>query len=307
MGGVNSYLLLGHGAEDPINFNSRKKIPKGITLVTLAQCAELSYDEEVCSMVEAFTKPENKKIFDDPLSYKGDIVRILNGKDIHIYTGEQLYPSLTIQMFLDWPTEENTKFMKSGTYKFPLDADLFQMGEGSTFCEKIFKFLPAYTGHFSKKFPKEYNSKLIFDESLMPTVADVDKIETTNPDVLKKQLLINVDDIFTECGSGIYYFIVCREITSLTSPQSYVNNILTNETEERYKPYYGRNWIQHIPSIIPLLNENISTANPTFKPITIKLRNKYRNLHGRINSIRRNSIRQQQQRAGKRRTRKIHR
>lgn len=305
MGAVNSYLLLGHGAEDPINFNSRKKIPRGVTLVTLAQCAELSYDEEVCSMVEAFTKPENKKIFSDPLLHKGDIVRILNGKDIHIYTGEQLYPSLTIQMFLDWPTDENTKFMKSGTYMFPLDADLFQMGKGSTFCEKIFKFLPAYEGRFSKKLPEGYNSKLIFDESLMPTVADVDKIVTTNPDVLKKQLLINVDDIFTKCGAGVYYFIVCREITSLTSPQSYVNNILTNETEQRYRPYYGRNWIQHIPAIIPLLNENISNANPIYKPTIIKLRNKYRNLHERINRIRRNSIRQQ--RAGKRRTRKIRR
>lgn len=302
-----AYIILGHGVENPINFEERAHIPEGITLVTFAECGIVTTEDEVCPMVEAFTKPEYKEILENPLVHKKQIRGFLNGKDIHIYTAGQKYPSLELQMFLDWSLEKNLKIMKSGTYKFPIDASSIQIGEGETFCDRLFKKIRPYKGAFAQELPEDYSSELMFHNSIKPTVDEVNSLIGKSREEfkenrsfakqfiprLKKKLRFRLEDIFSAGGPGVYYFVVCREPPNVMDPKTYVNNILQNESNKRYEPYYKANWISHIPEIIPLLDADIETLKKGWSYEEAKnLRNKYKNL-AKIPGLRRKSMAQQ--------------
>lgn len=302
-----AYIILGHGVENPINFEERARIPEGITLVTFAECGIVTTEDEVCPMVEAFTKSENKEILENPLVHKKQIRGFLNGKDIHIYTAGQNYPSLELQMFLDWSLKKNLKIMKSGTYKFPIDVPSIQIGEGDTFCDRLFKKISPYKGGFSQELPEDYSPDLMFTDSVKPTLDEVNSlIKESKKEFkndrrfakqfmprLKKKLRFHLEDIFLAGGPGVYYFVVCREPPDVMDPKTYVNNILQNETNKRYEPYYKANWISHIPEIIPLLDADIEHFKKGWSyDVAKNLRNKYKNL-AKIPGLRRKSMAQQ--------------
>ena len=290
------YIIIGHGTEDIIDFNSRNRIPKGYVLVILAECGIVTTSNEVCPIIEAFSDVSNKDIFENPFSHKAEIRLFLGGKDIHVYSEGQLYPKLNIQLFTDF--NHGKEVTKSGTYKFPLNAETFLKGEG-TFCEKLFWKLGGYKG-FAKRLPDDYSARDMFINSIKPTLEEVETIlsETSNSDTIKSRLTVGLEDIFKAGGPGVYYYVVCRAPIGVLSPRRYVERMNNGGiSQTRYAPYINDiYWNSKIPEILPLLDEN-SLKKGWAGKMARNTAEQYRKLH-KLSSIRRASINQQNKLGG---------
>jgi hypothetical protein len=63
------FLTLGHGDDDiDVKFESRIRLPAGITLVTLAQCGVVTRADSVHPMMEAFCNPDMLTVSDGQIS-----------------------------------------------------------------------------------------------------------------------------------------------------------------------------------------------------------------------------------------------
>jgi hypothetical protein len=290
----NAFIILGHGTEDVTKWIERPVIPKGYTLITVAECGIVTTIDEVCPMVEAFSKEDHRDIFMNPIRHKKQIEKFMKGKGIHIYTEGKRYPNLALQMFLDWPAEEHVRIFKSGVYPFPIDTKSFQIGEGSTFCDKLFKKIGPYKG-FSATMPPDYDVTTHFDGSEIPTVDEVSDIlkTTKKSDIIKSKLTIPLEDIFKKCGPGIYYYVICRSPKSVKAPEDLLElNLIPPESINKYKPYLIKNWTAKVNNILPLIEENIKHTNHWIKTELENTRNEYKKLSS-VPLVRRLSITQQ--------------
>lgn len=296
---TDKYLILGHGIEELIEFNDRPRIPKGITLITIAQCGIVTTRNEVCPMVQAFTRPENAIILENPQKYKDEIKGYLNGKDFHYYIEGDQYPKLSLQMFIDWPHDKYTEVFKSGTYKFPLKDE----------CDLPFRKIGPYKDGkklFERILPADYSSELMYKDSIKPLHSEVNTLleQTKDSKQIKKRLTMTLEDIFKAGGPGIYYYVVCRSIKDTLTPKQYVEQMQFSENNSRrYEPYFTPNWISHIPELLPLLNSNIKTAEHWEKNIAKETRRNYERLQ-RVPIVRRKSINQQVRVGGRRKTKR---
>jgi hypothetical protein len=300
-----AHIIIGHGVEDIIDFNSRSRIPMGYTLVTLAECGIVTNADDVCPMVEAFTDIQNKDMFENPFLHRDKIRSLLGGKDIHIYNEGQLYPKLNVQLFTDFNHGKHIEVVKSGTYKFPLRAEEFLKGNG-TFCQQFFWKLNRYKG-FSQTLPDDYSARDMFSGSIKPSLDEVERVIRETPDSrrIKLRLTFPLEDIFKAGGPAIYYFVVCRSPTGVLSPARYVERVdFDDEEKKRYAPYINDiHWNSKIPEILPLLEEN--SKNTTWAgAISRKTAENYKKLY-KLANIRRASINQQSKRGGTRKKRKL--
>lgn len=297
----NTFLILGHGTEEPINFEARPVIPDGITLVTIAECGIITRKEDVCPMVEAFTKEENRDILENPRLNRERIRSFLNGKDIHIYETGKRYPQLFLQMFLDWSNDSGIEIFKSGTYRFPIaKADLQIKDEPveESFCDSLFRETSPYVG-WKQFFPDDFPYEKMFQGSLFPTADEVGTLLEEKAGVsrdVKKELTVSLETLFEKGGPGIYYFVVCRSPKNIPSPKRLLNSMGSlPEDMEPFTPYFTNNWISHLNTVIPLLeNYQERKVKPglwlsTYIPNGIQ---KYRQLQ-KVPAIRRQSIVQQ--------------
>jgi hypothetical protein len=256
-----AFLVLGHGTEDIIEFEERKEMPPGYTLITVAECGITSSTHEVCPLTEAFLDYSNKNVLLNPVVNKKKIEDYIGGKKIHIYRPGDKYPPLTLQMFLDWNDIDGVEIFKSGTYSFPINRADFEIGSGDNFCDRLFKKIGKYSG-FSRKLPSDYDPVMHFSGSIIPSVDNViEKISESKEksDVLKEKLMYPLEHIFEKCGPGVYYYVVCRAPKSIKS----VANLMELDvlSENRYKKYNVNNWTSKLNEIIPLMEENLNRSS----------------------------------------------
>jgi hypothetical protein len=292
---ADAFLILGHGTEDIAPWVERHVIPKGYTLITVSECGIYTTTDEVCPMTKAFSEETYRSIFMEPVKHKKQIEKIMKGKEIHIYTEGKRYPQLTLQMFLDWPTDDGVKMFKSGVYPFPIDFGAFQIGEGKSYCDKLFKKIGPYKG-FSATIPADYDPKVHFEGSKIPTVDEVtDIIKTTKKSgTIKNKLTIPLEDIFKKCGPGIYYYVICRSPKNIKAPSNLREmNVIPERSINKYKPFLNKHWPEHVNEIIPLLEENIKHTSTWVKNELESTVNNYKKL-STLPLIRRLSIAQQE-------------
>jgi hypothetical protein len=240
--------------------------------------------------MEAFSNEANRAIFEHPRENKAAIEGFMGGKKVHVYSAGMKYPKLQLQFFLDWPSEKSTKFQKSGTYRFPLDAAAFQIGEGSTFAEKVFKIIGPYGG-FMNPFPSNFKADEMFGGSIFPITKDIEGI-THKDDVIKK-VTTPLEDVFEAGGKGVYYYIVCRSPKQVMSPQQLVESLgFLEKNVDRYKPHFKKNWVSNINKIIPLLKENSAKHSTWIKAEINSTQADYERLQ-RVPLIRQASLKQQ--------------
>lgn len=294
---MDSFLVLGHGIESPIEFEERNVIPEGIVLVTIAECGIITTTEEVCPIVEAFSNPSNKDTFANPRGNKKAITGFLNGKDVHIFEPGDRYPNLLLQMFLDWNHDKYINIFKSGLYKFPIQKEEFTIGEGSTFCEQLFKRIGPYKG-FSQLMPEDFRAKEMFEGSVYPTPEDVIALTDTHKrqsDRIKKGVTVPLETLFEKGGPGVYYYVVCRHPKNVKAPNTLVKNTLQLNNNTQFKPYYNKNWISKLNTLVPMLEEYKTTRTPgrwNYQEIQNTIEN-YKRLQ-KVPAIRRKSILQQE-------------
>jgi len=290
-----SFLILGHGEEEIVEFGERPVLPAGYTLVTIEECGIVTTEENVCPLVEAFSQEVNRAIFQDPRANKATIERFMRGKGIHIYNAGNRYPRLSIQFFLDWPTPTHTKISKTGTYRFPLDGAAFQVGPGGTFQERMFKLIGPYTGYMDD-LPADFNAREMFDGSIVPTLERVEEVyaATRSSSQIKKALTIPLETVFETGGPGVYYYVVCRSPRLALSPRQLVDVVLfEGKNREPYEPFFTHNWISKIPEILPILEENSARHKYWIKAEIDGAIRDYSHFMQRVPLIRQASINQQ--------------
>jgi hypothetical protein len=250
---MDAFLVLGHGVENPIEFEERKKIPDGITLVTLAECGLTTSIEEVCPGLQAFTNPDFRDIILNPKKNKAIIESFLK-KKIHVYEKDKPYPDLSVQLYTDWSDDESVEVFKSGLYKFPIAIDDIQIGEGATLCEKAFSSFAPYNGYL-KEMPDDFDPKPMYKGSIFPKLTDIEAklSETKRSDVFKKSFTYSLENLFEEGGAGVYYFVVCRAPKNIKQPKNVVEGILQPLNNTPWREYYTHNWISKLNTLLPKL------------------------------------------------------
>jgi len=257
---MDSFLILGHGTEELIEFPDRPELPDGVILVILQECGLVTDTDTVCPITEAFTDQANADIFRDPYTYKTQIEALLGGKQIHIFKSGNKYPQLFIQFFLDWKKEDHISIFKSGTYKFPINKQSMTIGEGATFCNRLFKTIGPYTG-FNHQIPADYKPKDMFEGSVYPRTEYVNQMisETHKSAVIKGRLTVPLENIFDNVGPGIYYYVVCRSPKDIRTPKDLVDFDIVDNMNGRYTPYFEEDWLTKIDEILPLIDANLAT------------------------------------------------
>jgi len=304
-----AFLVLGHGTEETVDFETRPELPQGCTLVTVAECGIITTKDEVCPMVEAFTVPSNRDVLMNPRMNKGVIEGYMGGKKIHIYRPGSKYPKLSLQMFLDWPASDKTEIFKSGVYQFPIQKSEFEIGTGATFCDRLFKTIGKYVD-INEKLPADYDPQDQFGGSLIPTVDEViEKIRASrsSSDKLKKSLRYSLA-VIVKCGPGVYYYIVCRAPKGVKTPYELVEEEgLLNKA--RYEDFLGLNWASRVSNIIPLMEKNLANLDkkpkkPWYRNVIANTLNEYKKLRA-VPRIRAMSIEQQEAGRRQRKTRRV--
>ena len=193
MAETNKYIILGHGTEAPIKFESRNTIKPGYTLITLAQCGVVTTERQVFPIVEAFADPANDERLSNPVANKKYIKELIGGSGINVYTEGMSYPPLSVQLYLDFASADaasrGKRIMKSGVYKFPIDRPRFQIGDISG-SYGLFKEIPEYEGGMFPKASLETFTTM-FDGSVLPTLGQVTALVEKNVrrvDLIKKEL-----------------------------------------------------------------------------------------------------------------------
>ncbi len=87
-------IIMGHGSETIQPFESRKYLPSGYTLVTLAECGVEIPMLQIAKIIKALSNLNNKTIFEDPIHHQKELKNALQGLNTHIYTEGMLYPDI---------------------------------------------------------------------------------------------------------------------------------------------------------------------------------------------------------------------
>lgn len=325
-----AYIIVGHGTEHQTEFEDRRRLPPGITLVTLAECGSQTTAREVSRVVEAFGNERMHPVFAEPRRHRMELEELV-GAPLHVYTEGMSYPNMTVQLFADWEGEGEAdapsgnkktpmlRFVKSGVYRFPLDASEWRLSSKTAAeeGEHLFGTLGLTSRYQPKIVDPTRVPERVFAGSVFPTPAEAARaLQDTKGSLgaFKKALRVPLDALFARLGPGVYYYVICR-----TSAESNLAGYVETYIPDRNVPdgfLNAADPIPYIPALLPAMNLLASKrtaekkANPEAKPrwndeTVLGAPNKYRKLYNTTLRIRRASMSQQD--AAKKRRRRSRR
>lgn len=212
------YIILGHGLEDIANTKNnnfshgRIKVPEGIKVVTLTQCGNSTFEEEVCPFLQLFTNEDKsvKNMLQDPSTHKKELEKITGVKDLHIYKEKDMMPRLVVQYF----ARMAESVFKSGIYKYPINKEeLIPFEKRPTQNEKKHT---ANCDGFERKARIEKTDKVdnelisdIFKQSVYPPIMPIK--DTTKYKDLMATLTLPFEYVFGALDKpAVYYYVICR-------------------------------------------------------------------------------------------------
>jgi hypothetical protein len=240
-----SFLILGHGNEDiSVEFDKRKILNQGFTLVTLAKCGVSTQDKNVLPILNAFHDPDNDTLFAEPRRNKKELERLTHS-EIHIYNPGDKYPELCMDLFAQFPSsnESYRYVIPSGVYKFPIRNNEVKVKHADTIRKTLEKYPPTRSeeeeavanfmnynamefemelGELAAKFKTPFeidslgnfaSSELIQDEyenSLLPTRSEVATYASDMYSMISNTH-VSIEKVFERGGPGVYYYVICRE------------------------------------------------------------------------------------------------
>jgi hypothetical protein len=261
-------IIMGHGEEKTQPFEARKSMPPGYTLITLAECGMSTIVDQVAKIIEAFSLPENKLIFEDPTRHRKDLKMILQGLDTHIYTEGMLYPEMKIHLFTYWEKAEEVEttdtqlaITKSGIYEFPLDREAWRLQNANTINKSMIgtvelasSIKTTYTSALKFRNSNELAEKS-YSGSIFPTPSKVTKILKANDNNIFKfaeHMIFPLETIFEKCGPGIYYHFICRGSVN-TGIHNYLNSFSENYEIPPLPKEYETNSLMAVPYLLPYM------------------------------------------------------
>ncbi len=248
-------IILGHGDETIIPFETRKRMPPGYTLVTLVECGQLAAANQITKFTDAFRNPDNRDLFENPVG-RDEL------KHMHIYTEGMLYPDTTLNLFSYWSnpieitlTRKQIAVGKSGIYEFPLLENTalttveMETPKGLIFPRPTLKFKDSH-----ELAEKSYKG------SIFPTPEMVTELLTklnNNFVQFEEQMSFSLETIFEKCGPGVYYHVICRAYKT-SNFSHYLNVVSENYGFPNYPKGYYKDPIMMVPSLLPYMESAIN-------------------------------------------------
>ncbi len=208
------YIVMGHGVEDigknaneGSNFgSSRFRLPKGITVVTLALCGNSTMEEEVCPFLNLFTEDGVKKMLSDPVNHIPELEAHIDGKSIHVYTEGDFFPALAVSYFARFPD----MIYKSGVYPYPInERQLIPKAKQADRAE-CKRFALGVTTALSDKVDIDVVEDL-YKQSVYPPLPELDPAKPITYKTLKNRLTLEFKDVFDALPKpAVYYYVICR-------------------------------------------------------------------------------------------------
>lgn len=188
------YIMLGHGAENPVDFDKREIFPTGplgpwstqpFMLVTSTECGSTTTSNQLSHLIEVLKA--NKELAKDPYTNRDELGRLL-GFEIRVYKPGDRYPSLL--------------FAPKSFHRNDSVYDLSGVVNLNALRESDIEFI-KHPESVAEKSEKEIIAKS-WEKSLYPKKED---IKSLNDRILEAT---PVEFVFSALGPGIYYFPVCR-------------------------------------------------------------------------------------------------
>lgn len=217
MGDLPAYLILGHGTETPIPYETRDVLPANTYLVTMTECGISSQSQKhVFPLLDAMLR-NNPSIFSDPVRHK-DLIESLINNGIRISVPGDPYPALHLDLLVDATVKSGQVLLKSGVYKLPITERNFHIREtfekpGQVHYSTPVHFI-SWQGTFDSRdgaFEKAYRGSILPEGILNTRFVKGDLFGSQE---IKALTQMTLKDILTRLGEGVYYFPVCRDIKS---------------------------------------------------------------------------------------------
>lgn len=296
------FLILGHGHENVIPYESRNTLPAGTYIVTLSECGIITQMWQLYNTMRAFMDKSNEDVLRDPISNKELINDLLNkplaggrlgNTQIRIYGPGENYPDIYTDLYAFFKSERSTAksaaspatAAKSGVYTFPLDPETFLLQP-----EQPENSIARVAGD-----PKKL--EVIYSGSIFPP----QKMQGDS------QLRFPIKELIEKFGPGVYYYPICRapivspELFDIRAFKEFLKEFTieegaaTNEAidkaetpQQMYDVYMG----------LPEKTRKVFEKSYTGTEYVVSLRNKLT-----LPDIRAKSAQRQRTRGGKRKTR----
>jgi hypothetical protein len=199
------FAVIGHGNEEPVEYEERTKVPPGYTVVLLTKPGQPFAAMDASFLWEKmYNEPS---LFQDPIANKALIETASAGNQLRIYEEGAPMPAMRYypQSYFPEPSRYASKLLLAGIYKLPLPYPHMESKSitGSTtgaLTESQFQEL--YSGDANR----------ILRENIQ---------EIAGPRILMYKLLdenlfmYKIEDLLAMNGPGVYYFFNCRYVKGL--------------------------------------------------------------------------------------------
>jgi hypothetical protein len=227
-GAAQPYIIMGHGIEELDNANNnaatRIKVPRGVTVVTMAQCGDSTYEEEVARFIHLFMDkdPKTKKMLSEPTSHLREL-EWRSDKQLHIYKTGDLMPRFAVMYFAKMPE----KIYKSGVYAYPIEKDDLLADNDQDITEPFPPFVMKQKGFSSSHKISDTLLEKIYKGSVYPSL-DLDGRKTYKS--FMSSVTHRFDDIFSSLPKpAVYYYVICRTPFKATGRTIYGREPLMGE------------------------------------------------------------------------------
>jgi hypothetical protein len=225
----NIYLINGHGSEAIVKFNRRKVMPADKVLVVFPVCSRPNFMDSACTFIDIMNNPANKKLMENPIKYKKEIVKLLK-RPIRIYLPGEHVPDMSTDLFLTFPKDNKVVMAKSGVFrinavkemdrKVVADVKSPALQLGSPLCKPVIGVINNKLAYSAKVHKEVYKGNVYPPASKIATFANMQKRS------------FKIENILKETGPGIYYYIGCRVAHQPATPDEYMELLKRSEEQQ---------------------------------------------------------------------------
>jgi hypothetical protein len=212
--GMDAFVFVGHGS-DSGEFKNRKPMPKGYTLVTLAQCGTITRGD-LQTKFDALAVL-GKEVLEDPVKHKEAIEKALGGLSIHVYPpGTTHVPDLTFRFpavqFTD--DKSHVAYNPSGIFRLPYHyTQEFMKQENVERAQNLYNQIYENDDNLLKRYFRIYK-KQHMEEGYKALEEKGATLETFLHSVILRISLYRIFGMIPEKPAlvppGVYYHVVCR-------------------------------------------------------------------------------------------------
>lgn len=226
---MNAFLILGHGFEEPEEYDIRQVLPANTYLVTTSECGvSTTSAHDMFPMIEAMLAQPD--MFKDPKTHLEHITHLVR-KGLRILGPGDPYPFLKTNLVINVNSDTTGYLAKSGIYKLPLTPTDFSIWPDGVAIPDDMRDEARYVVPFARKigvYVRGANSEDLlkniqtaYSGAVFPSKEKVNQVVQTDRDyptglirlgILQQQFTKTLPEMFDMLGPGVYYYPICRAI-----------------------------------------------------------------------------------------------